>query len=366
LILSSSDAGAAALFLELPAPVGSVALSHDGSVAAGFGGDQWWSIEGAQTTAHELPYIPGENNTAAFSPQFPRGVSGDGRVVVGGGSDHLTGATEAFRWSSTDATVPLGFLPGDDFVSFAFDASHDGSVIVGYSLSPNPSQAFRWTEGTGMQGLGDLPGSVFHSEAYAVSADGSVIVGNSRSTASSGFPGEAFRWTASEGMVPLGFINSSTGTSSARAVSGDGSVIAGRATTVPGGAAQAFRWTAGSGMVGLGLLSGSTSSSALGISSDGSRIVGESDDRAFLWDPQNGMRSLQAVLTGDYGLDLSGWRLDIAYAISDDGNAIAGRGLNPAGRRAGWIAFLDVPEPGAMALAALSIAALLLRRRCAA
>mgnify|MGYP001804846547 FL=1 len=92
------------------------------------------------------------------------------------------------------------------------------------------------------------------------------------------------------------------------------------------------------------------------VSADGLTIVGESssanDRDAFIWDSENGMRALQEVLTDDYDLDLTGWSLSAANAISDDGLTIVGRGRNPQGNTEAWIARIDaqpnrepVPEP---------------------
>ncbi len=43
------------------------------------------------------------------------------------------------------------------------------------------------------------------------------------------------------------------------------------------------------------------------------------------------------------GVDLSGWKLTNATAISDDGLVVAGWGYDPQGYAQGWIA--TVPEP---------------------
>ncbi|WP_288116567.1 hypothetical protein [Microcystis sp. M53598_WE2] len=121
----------------------------------------------------------------------------------------------------------------------------------------------------------------------------------------------------------------------ANAVSGDGSVIVGFSDSANG--LEAFRWTQATGMVGLGdLPGGGFGSFAFGASQDGSVVVGlregASGQRAFIWDATNGMRDLQEVLVNDFGLDLTGWHLSNARAISADGLTIAGSGGNPNGQ----------------------------------
>jgi hypothetical protein len=56
----------------------------------------------------------------------------------------------------------------------------------------------------------------------------------------------------------------------------------------------------------------------------------------------NGMRELDAVLTAA-GIDLTGWTLTRASAISGDGLTVAGVGINPSGDTEAWIAVFDAP-----------------------
>ncbi|MBD2620846.1 HAF repeat/PEP-CTERM domain-containing protein [Microcystis flos-aquae FACHB-1344] len=283
----------------------------------------------------EIPYCPKHIKYSSAS-----GVSGDGSVVVGSGSLSSAGDT-AFRWTQAGGMVVLEDLPGTRPGDVpGVKVSADGSVVV--------SGGYRWTQETGAVGLGDLLGGFSYSRASGVSADGSVVVGKSGD--------EAFRWTQGTGMVGLGYlpgVNGFLGFSEANGVSADGSVVVGSSSGANGGGA--FRWTQAGGMVGLGVLSGGIASIANGVSADGSVVVGYSATdpftgaEAFIWNSAQGMRSLQQVLTNDYGLDLTGWSLNRANAISADGLTVVGYGTNPNGLNEAWIARLDgepVSQPG--------------------
>ncbi len=318
-----------------------------------------------------------------FSQGF--GVSADGVVAVGASFDSSK-TPEAFRWTAKTGMVGLGNLP-NTIGSFAQAANSDGSVIVGSSTIFDIDVAFRWTEATGLERLtpenAELPAVI----ATGISADGSVIVGG----AIGGFMPEAYRWTADGGLVGLGMLSGSGGSSCAEGVSADGNIITGASTK---GSEQilTFRWTKESGMVGLPLLDealasegfdispdgniivGTTTFSALSIeatiwnndevmglgkipgfpdssaravSKDGSIVIGNSSDSssssetAFIWDEQNGMRSLIDVLVNE-GLEeeLQGWVLTKAEGISDDGRVIVGTGINPIGLDEAFIAIL--------------------------
>jgi hypothetical protein len=70
------------------------------------------------------------------------------------------------------------------------------------------------------------------------------------------------------------------------------------------------------------------------------------------------MRNLQDVLVDDNGLDLAGWSLASALGISDDGTAIVGYGHHPNGQAEAWLA--RIPEPSTFLL--LAFGALAIRR----
>ncbi|MFG0329035.1 MAG: hypothetical protein ACF8PN_03965 [Phycisphaerales bacterium] len=170
----------------------------------------------------------------------------------------------------------LGDLPGGAFDSVATAVNYDGSVIVGSSQSarsvdnpPAPgsvreqpflgTEAFWWSAETGMIGLGDLPGDEwFHSFASAVSDDGRIVVGGSWSEDSMRglIPGaEGFRFDAQTGeMNPLGVLtNGMQQHSPALGVSPDGSYIVGQ-VAYHDGWYQGYVWTDRTGIVGVGNL----------------------------------------------------------------------------------------------------------------
>jgi probable HAF family extracellular repeat protein len=243
--------------------------------------------------------------------------------------------------------VGLGDLPDSYFSSSATGVSADGQVIVGYGSSvPSGTgwEAFRWTPTNGMQALGDLAGGNFDSRAWGVSADGSVIVGESSSSDGN----QAFRWTTASGMVGLGDLTNGNFSSIAYGVSADGSTVVGYGSPDSSGTHEAFRWTAETGMVGLGFLPCDTWTIARAVSGDGSIIVGDPQISTykcvFVWDARHGLRELLSVLTNDYGLDLTGWQLGRATAITPDGKVIVGYGSNPSGQTEGWIANLTPPS----------------------
>src|SRR6185295_12503846 len=175
--------------------------------------------------------------------------------------------------------------------SGATAVSTDGAVVVGQGSSTSGPVAFRWTQAGGMVGLNPLPGA-FASRALGVSPDGSVVVGASRPRSIDA----AFRWTASTGMTELAAPP----------------VVQSRAMAASGGCVVV-----------------------------GSEYSGPVDTEAFIWDTTNGLRILKNVLINDQGLDLTGWTLTEATAITPDGLTIVGFGTNPVGEQEAWIAVLS-------------------------
>jgi uncharacterized membrane protein len=110
-------------------------------------------------------------------------------------------------------------------------------------------------------------------------------------------------------------------------------------------------------MSGLGdLPGGSFFSFANDISADGAAVVGVSSGtagfRAIVWDAMKGIRDLADVLA-DLGVEVSGWTLDEAMGISDDGRVIVGSG-SKVGVGGAWMVVLDEPIASAAKVPGLS------------
>lgn len=246
-------------------------------------------------------------------------VSASGAAAVG-----VFNPIGAFYWMPTTGIISLGGLAAEG-------VSRDGNTIVGSALdSRGLINAAIWSRAAEWTLLGSFPNAApcvqTLSNAYDVSRDGQVVVGSAWNGCGIN---HAFRWQQSTGVVDLG--SSVAGeASSALGVTGDGSVVVGHQVGARGTAAAGFRqgarWTNGrqdlipgvDGFVGT----------ARAANVDGSIVVGEncrpadeSVQSAWVWTTQNGTRCLPPPRRM-----LSPGPLVIvtALATSDDGTVIGG------------------------------------------
>ncbi|UYV11631.1 MAG: hypothetical protein NCW75_10015 [Phycisphaera sp.] len=294
------------------------AINADGSVVVG------WSHAGASTIS-AVRWNAAGNVEALFDDgvrSLAFATNQDGRYAFG--EFRTRDGQRAFRWSEGTGREDLGVdLPSRTRV--AWDASADGRVAVGDGGTG--TNAWWWREGEGMETL-DMPGWD-NTTAKAVSADGTIVVG-------SGWrPGvdektHPYRWTQAAGAEDLG-VPEPWASAEIRATSDDAGVIIGELKDADGRSRTVYRWTEAGGYVELAVPDGLYDPFLFQLSDDGAIAVGEAvslaagSRRPIFWTEATGMVDLQAYLEST-GVDLSGWDLIDASAISGDGTAIAGKG----------------------------------------
>jgi|GEM_PF-709739 len=364
-----------------PAPNGGIVnMGFDGGTTTAskswFGGDYAASFQGlgflpggdsseARAVSADGSAVVGSSNTATMQQGYlwtvtggmvplprPEGlamcwagdISADGWYVSGWGGNSFGTSTgwEGVRWDNGDISDRLT-LGGGGIITHAI--SGDGDRIVGTRtivVNNKPmDRAFVWTPVGGFFDLGGLIAPDCRTTATGISQDGRVILGDCIDDALG--TRTVFIWTIEEGVVPMG------GIFSADALSRDGSVIVG--TMLSPSIFQAFRWTAADGVVPIPTPGENNQSRAQGVSGDGSVVVGYVESNldetrwAFIWDAVHGTRNVKEVLESEYGLNLAGWTLLVAWDISDDGTTIVGRGRNPQGFEEAWRAVLPNRTP---------------------
>lgn len=273
-------------------------------------------------------------------------LSGDGATTTIF-SQTVSGAYVSYRLSNgqSEALTNFGTPPLNQH-SFAAAASNDGSTIVGYSAGYG-FRAIAWrVQATGVSSVFEIdPGLGYYSDAHSISADGTRVAG----TVSNGNNFSVCIWNlGGAGSTGRTLLTPSPSTSLTWAsdvyISADGSTLTGMVAT--NGAQRAYRWDAAGGITFLE--PAGRQGWPTGISGDGQAIVGShmfpttdpaypsgQMDRAFLWTASTGVVDLNTYLPS-IGVDLGGWTLKSATAISADGSTIVGVGFNAAGLGRAW------------------------------
>lgn len=332
-------AGAAAASSATFTPLGHLPGS-DFSQATGISNDGQF-VGGHSTTATGFAPIIWNGTTPqllTLPPGFEEGgaflnaLSGDGQTAVALGL-----AMEGFRGIRWDAfgtphVLHTGFGNFSSFNAINFD----GSATAGFTnqnFMSMESDAVIWTSIGGQQILGDIPGDPNAGSFTAVNDAGTFF---------GGFGNDGVRrpitWDATNGFQVLPGLDGNPAEGMVIEMSSNGSYIAGalgdEMSTVPA------YWANGDNLQIIELWAGYEVGEATDITDDGSIVVGnwrlspfsdELGSLAFIWDATNGARPLQEVLVDDYGVDLRGWTLNQVSAISPDGRALAGTGMNAQG-----------------------------------
>ena len=258
------------------------------------------------------------------------GISDDGRISAYHGEP-----VEAAVWDPTAEWVQLASPFGagcDQDLGSGFDVSADGHVVVGLMWNGCTPQAFRWSDadGSGDVTLLDVLGSVALvgpgapvNRATVISDDGAVAGGFAATATLDRTPA---RWLADGSGELLDAAETAT-PGEVSSISADGAVLAG----VKGD--DGFRWTAADGLVPLPRLAGSEAADRTfpnAMSADGTLIFGGVGDSflsinptAFVYSEADGMRALADVATLA-GVDLGGEVLTSVLGVSADGTVIIG------------------------------------------
>jgi hypothetical protein len=256
----------------------------------------------------------------------PNALSNDGAYMAG--LHVLNGVSSAARWNSS-FTATLLVTSTDDYAE-AFDISSDGSIAVGY----HNSAALLWRPINGT--WNDITSTSFTSLSLTgVSGDGSKAAGYGDTTAGAMQP---VWWSSSTGAV----VQLSGTAGRARGISRDGKVIVGYTNdTIP------TRWSgtnfatremlatlpaAGTETGGFIVATNQDGSVSVGFS-----YIGSGSDEAVIW-TSSGIQKISDILSAE-GVNLAGWSLGSAVAVSNDGKTVAGTGDYNALQR-GWVARL--------------------------
>lgn len=172
---------------------GAAAVSADGNIVAGFtdGDSEGFRLNVADNSITFL----GQLTSSPIFASLPTAMTPDGRVIVGisaGYSDQSGVEAQPFRWKS-GKVVGLGTLPGGSaFVGYqARGVSADGRIVVGGCVYVRTGfcgdSAFVWDASNGMRRLSDLLeaqgvdlGNWVLESADGISASGDTIVGTAR------------------------------------------------------------------------------------------------------------------------------------------------------------------------------------------
>jgi uncharacterized membrane protein len=248
------------------------------------------------------------------------GTSNQGHAVSDGGH-RVVGEFDGFAISWGGG----GY--GGDSITFgpgaALDVSSDGSVVVGYMYVPGGGGrigAFR-SQQTVPVPLPLPPGDT-ESSANAVTPDGHTAVGNATHLENGHLLSHAVTWDAAGNPGVLPQVPGHT-IAAALDVSSDGSVVVGNSACCEENPAKPVRWVNGVPQL---LDPNLEFGTANGCSGDGSVIVGEAFDGAFVWDSSHGLRYLHDILVAA-GVDLSNYSLTSALGVSGDGRTVVGWGF---------------------------------------
>jgi uncharacterized membrane protein len=335
LLIPSVVAAQPGVFFQIPGWTQAYGISADGTTVVGH------SPAGA--VAWNLP----TSTQTILGPGVATDVSSDGSIVTG----TLPGGS-VYRWTQATGESPIGH---DSFTTPKI--SSDGSTIIGSSGGTGQT-AFRWRASTGVQLL-PLSPNANSAGVYDLSADGSEIVGAISVPPNNTLP-VLWHNDLSYSIVQPTPPSLQYGLT---AINPAGTVAFGF-HIAPG--TDAFRWTAQTGMVDLGFpRTGNPVPMPSACTADGDIFIGQTfTNQCFVWRLGTEPRTLDDILTNDFGIDLGNLQIIDAADMTPDGRTIVGIGQDAVtGAFSGWVVNLSRSIPAPSTGLALAAAALFASRR---
>jgi hypothetical protein len=331
-------------------------------------------------------------------------ISGNGSTVVGVSCGPLN---IPFYWTPTDGRVSVVPPSGFNYAGLP-DVSRDGSIFAGLlssTVGAVPPQIARYRRATGWEVIPGVAGYKYmtvntmsgdgqsmaggaapsfqrlgETRSYIWSAttgytfipslgnnDGVAVAGlNYDGTVAVGTENEqAWRWTPSTGTVQLPSLSGPRDIGPyARAVSSDGQWVVGD-TFAPGGRINMVRWDKNNTIQDLGNVLGASASAAFAVSDDGNLVAGTSSgtfgEAATFWTPTLGMQRLDQYLL-NRGVTLpTGVQLIEIKDVSGDGNVMVGAAIFPDSFYRAFV--VTIPTPTTLPVCLLAASLLSPRRR---
>lgn len=189
------------------------AISHDGSVVAGFVAGTTPDGVAKQVAAFWVSgvesVVPAPPDDLAATTLSATAVSGDGTTLLIQDGTPYSATVETYVYNITRGTfISLGFLGTTNHQTYATALSSNGAVVAGYSSLDNGNIAgFVWTASNGPAVLA-IPAShpnTAYLEPTCISDDGTTIFG--RLTEFNGWVG--FRYNVTNGYQDLGDLTPS-------------------------------------------------------------------------------------------------------------------------------------------------------------
>ncbi len=174
-------------------------ISGDGSTAVGLG----WISAGGAHAIRSVDLAPPVDLGSTVTGRSTRanGCDEDGSVVVGW-QDSKTGFRQGAVWVDGVQTL-ITLASSGSMLGEASGCSADGTWAVGNGVSSNGWNAWRWSSATGGVNIASPPTPGWRGASVAISADGNTIVGFYRPFPGPASFGRGFIWTAEGGQQDL-------------------------------------------------------------------------------------------------------------------------------------------------------------------